>query len=89
MSDHFYALAAPGPSQSELDALDERVLDWLVAAGLILAYLPTAMGLALGKTPSLLILTPQLFISIFAYPLVGRLVALFDRFRLVGFRYIG
>ena len=65
------------------------LLDWLVAAGLILAYLPTAMGLALGKTPSLLILTPQLFISIFAYPLVGRLVALFDRFRLVGFRYIG
>lgn len=35
MSDHFYALAAPGPSQSELDALDERVLDWLVAEDIV------------------------------------------------------
>jgi rod shape-determining protein MreD len=65
------------------------VLDWLVAAALIVLYLPTAMGLAMGKTPSLVILAPQLLISILGYPLIGRLVALFDRFRLVGFRSLG
>jgi rod shape-determining protein MreD len=64
-------------------------LDWLVAAGLILAYLPTAMGLAMDLPPSLLVLAPQLLLSVLAYPLVGRLVALFDRFRLVGFRSLG
>lgn len=62
------------------------LLDWLVAAGLILAYLPTAMGIAMGTTPSPVVLAPQLLISIFAYPLVGRLVAVFDRLRLVPFR---
>lgn len=61
-------------------------LDWLVAAGLILAYLPVAMGLATGKAPSLLVLAPQLLLSILGYPLIGRLVALFDRMRLLGFR---
>lgn len=65
------------------------LIDWLVAAGLILAYLPTAMGLAQGAVPSPLVLAPQLLISIFAYPLVGRLVALFDRLRLVHFRALG
>jgi rod shape-determining protein MreD len=63
-------------------------IDWLVAAGLIVAYLPTAMGLAMGVTPSAVVLAPQLLISIFAYPLIGRLVALFDRLRLVRFRSI-
>lgn len=64
-------------------------IDWLVAAGLILAYLPTAMGLALNATPSVLVLVPQALLSVFGYPLVGRLVALFDRLRLVGFRSLG
>ncbi|MFT4027321.1 MAG: rod shape-determining protein MreD [Novosphingobium sp.] len=62
------------------------LIDWLVAAGLIGAYLPTAMGLAQGLAPSPLVLAPQLLTSIFAYPLVGRLVALFDRLRLLHFR---
>lgn len=64
-------------------------LDWLVAAGLIVLYLPTAMGLAMGATPSPAVLAPQILISIFTYPLVGRLVALVDRLRLVPFRSIG
>lgn len=63
--------------------------DWLVAAALLLVYLPTAMGLSQGAAPSPLVLAPQLLISIFAYPLVGRLVALFDRVRLVHFRALG
>lgn len=62
------------------------LLDWLVAAGLILAYLPTAMGIAMKIMPSPVVLAPQLLISVFAYPLIGRLVALCDRLRLVRFR---
>lgn len=65
------------------------LIDWLVASALIVAYLPTAMGLAMNATPSMLVLAPQLLLSVFGYPLVGRLVALFDRFRLVGFRSLG
>jgi rod shape-determining protein MreD len=65
------------------------LLDWLVAAGLIVAYLPTAMGIAMGTMPSPLVLAPQLLVSVFAYPLVGRLVALFDRLRLVRFQALG
>jgi rod shape-determining protein MreD len=64
-------------------------LDWLVASALVVVYLPTAMGLATGAAPSLLVLAPQLLLSVFGYPLVGRMVALFDRFRLVGFRSLG
>jgi hypothetical protein len=47
------------------------------------------MGIAMKTTPLPVVLAPQLLISIFAYPLVGRLVALFDRFRLVRFRALG
>jgi rod shape-determining protein MreD len=65
------------------------LLDWLVAAGLTIVYLPTAMGLAMGASPSIVVLAPQLLISVFAYPVVGRLVALFDRLRLVPFRALG
>lgn len=65
------------------------LIDWLVAAALIVVYLPTAMGLALGAAPAPLVLAPQILISIFAYPLIGRLVALFDRLRLVRFRSLG
>jgi hypothetical protein len=46
------------------------------------------MGLAMGAMPSPFVLVPQIMISIFAYPLIGRLVALFDRLRLVNFRSI-
>lgn len=65
------------------------LIDWLVATGLILAYLPTAMGLALGTPPSPMVLAPQILVTVFAYPLIGRLVALFDKLRLVPFRSIG
>jgi rod shape-determining protein MreD len=65
------------------------LLDWAVAAGLLAIYLPTAMGLAMHTSPSFLILAPQLFVSIFAYPLIGRFVALFDRLRLLAFRNVG
>lgn len=64
-------------------------IDWLVAAGLILIYLPAAMGLAMDAAPSVLVLAPQLLLSVFGCPLVGRMVAVLDRFRLVGFRSLG
>lgn len=79
-----------------LDAVEVRfpwrnfVINWLEAAGLIVAYL--LLGLALanaggGSTP-LRVILPQIAISVLVYPLCGRLMALFDRFRLIPFRAI-
>ncbi|MCJ2186413.1 rod shape-determining protein MreD [Novosphingobium sp. 2638] len=61
--------------------------EWLVAIGLIVAYI--VMGLALanlaGAGAHIGIILPQIVISILSYPLVGRLVAVVDRFRLTPF----
>jgi hypothetical protein len=35
MSDHRYTLAVPAPRQEELDELHQRILDWLVAEGIV------------------------------------------------------
>jgi rod shape-determining protein MreD len=64
------------------------LVDWGVAALLIAAYLTAAMALS-GTPSSPVVLLPQLAISIAAFPLIGRLVALGDRLRLVPFRAIG
>ncbi len=58
--------------------------EWLVAICLILAYivLSTALANLTGARSSLHVVVPQIVISVFAYPLIGRLVALLDRFRL-------
>jgi rod shape-determining protein MreD len=63
------------------------LIDWLVGAGLIAVYLIAAMGLS-GSPVAPHVLLPQLAISIAAFPLLGRLVALLDRLRLVPFRAI-
>lgn len=65
------------------------LLDWMVASALTVIYLAVAMAFALGGSQPFLVLTPQLLTSVFAYPLIGRMVALFDRLRLVNFRAIG
>lgn len=61
--------------------------DWLVAIGLIIAYI--VLGLVLtnlaGPSASLRIVVPQIVISIFAFPLIGRFVAVMDRLRLTPF----
>ena len=61
--------------------------EWLVAIGLIIVYI--AVGLALanlgGAHTPLRVTWPQIVISILAYPLVGRFVALADRLRLTPF----
>lgn len=71
-----------------LDMIDARLpwrtflLDWLVAALLIVASILAGMVLA-GASIPLAAMVPQLVLSVFVYPLVGRAVALFDRFRLL------
>jgi len=61
--------------------------EWLVASGLIAVYI--VMGLALaswaGAATSLQVIVPLIVISMLAYPLAGRLVALLDRIRLTPF----
>lgn len=61
--------------------------EWLVAIGLIVAYIILCLGVAniAGASASLLVIVPQLVISVVSYPLVGRLVALMDRVRLTPF----
>lgn len=76
-----------------LDAIEARLpwrtflTEWLVAIGLIAAYV--VLGLALsnmaGASAPLRVLVPQIAISIFVYPLVGRAVAVADRLRLTPF----
>lgn len=79
-----------------LDLIEARfpwrsfLFDWAEAAGLVAAYL--LLGLAFanaagGATP-VRVLVPQLAISLLLYPLAGRIVSLFDRFRLLPFREI-
>ncbi|MBS0477325.1 MAG: rod shape-determining protein MreD [Proteobacteria bacterium] len=74
-----------------LDVIEARFpwrgfwLNWLAAAGFIAAYLILSLLLSNlgGGHARLLILGPQLIVSVLTYPLAARLVGLFDRFRLV------
>lgn len=61
--------------------------EWLVAVGLIIAYILLCLGVSniAGAAAPLRIIVPQVVISVFSYPLVGRLVALADRLRLTPF----
>lgn len=58
--------------------------EWLVAIGLILAYIVFCLALTdlTGPGTPLQIVVPQIVISVLAYPLIGRFVAVADRFRL-------
>ena len=79
-----------------LDVIEARLpwrnflTEWLVAIGLVILYI--AIGLALanlsGAHTPLRVTWPQIVISVLAYPLVGRFVALADRFRLTPFMEI-
>lgn len=66
------------------------VLDWAAASALIAAYLVLALALAnaAGGDASLLVILPQIALSILLFPMCGRLMALFDRVRLVPFREV-
>ena len=73
-----------------LDLVDSRVgwrdywTDWLFAAVAILLYSLGGWYLArlMGSAVPYAVLLPQLALSIFAYPLVARLVVALDRWRL-------
>lgn len=79
-----------------LDLIEARlpwrnfVTEWLVAAGLIAGYLVLGLGIAnlVGGRAPLPVIVPQIILSICLYPLIGRIVAGFDRFRLLPFREI-
>lgn len=65
--------------------------EWLVGAGLIAAYIVLGLGIAniAGGGSSILVVLPQIALSILVYPLIGRFVAQADRLRLTPFREIG
>ncbi len=74
-----------------LDLVEYRVpwrnfiQNWVIAAGLILAYalLAAAFANAGGGVRNLVVLGPQLILSVLLMPLLGRIAALGDRFRLL------
>lgn len=77
-----------------LDLLEFRVpwrgiaLNWLAASGIISLYLLLTLQIADlgGGSAPLVVLLPQLVLSVLAFPLAARLVGLADRFRLIPIR---
>lgn len=65
--------------------------DWLIAAGLIALYLVLALLLANagGGDSPLRVIWLQVVLAVLAHPLVTRLVAMFDRLRLLPVKAIG
>lgn len=63
------------------------LMEWLVAGGLIVAYILFGLALAnaAGASTPLQVIVPQIVLSMLVYPLVGRVVAFFDRLRLTPF----
>lgn len=61
--------------------------EWLVAIGLVVGYIVLCIALAnlAGAHAPLRVVIPQIVVSVLAYPLVGRFVAVADRFRLTPF----
>lgn len=80
-----------------LDLIETRLpwrnfaIEWLMASGLIAAYIGLSVGLAniAGASTHLLVAVPQIVLSVLLYPLVGRIVAAFDRFRLTPIAEVG
>lgn len=71
------------------------VVEWLVAAGMIVVYILFAALIANaaangpGGGAPLYLLVPQMMFSVFLYPVIARLVARLDSLRLVRYRVIG
>lgn len=77
-----------------LDVIEARfpwrnfLTEWVVAAAMILAYVLLGVGIANaagGSTP-VVVVAPQIVLSVLVYPLVGRMVAMLDRMRLRRYR---
>jgi len=79
-----------------LDLIEARfpwrsyAMDWLVAAGFIVAYLVLSSAFAhVGESgPLLSLLAPQMAFSVLLFPLADRFIALCDRLRLARFRVL-
>ena len=73
-----------------LDIVEARLpwrnflIEWLVAAVLIVAYIALSLAFAnaAGGSTAFLVIVPQMALSILTFPLIGRLVAGLDRLRL-------
>jgi rod shape-determining protein MreD len=67
------------------------LFNWAIAAGLVSGHilLSALFAQAGGGGGNMIVLIPQLILAILLVPLVGRIVALFDRFRLLPIRDIG
>jgi rod shape-determining protein MreD len=79
-----------------LDLIEARfpwrnfMAEWVVAAIMIVLYILADAGLANaggGATP-VVVVAPQIVLSVLVYPLVGRMVATFDRWRLKRYRVV-
>jgi rod shape-determining protein MreD len=77
-----------------LDVVEMRIpwrnfaTEWLVGAAIIAAYVLACLGIANaggGSTPAIVV-APQVVVSMLLYPLIGRMVAAVDRFRLLPIR---
>jgi rod shape-determining protein MreD len=65
-------------------------LDWLTASAIVVPYLALAALLS-GAEPTVVqlsVIAPQIIISLMLFPIVARLVAMLDRFRLTRVRRI-
>lgn len=64
--------------------------DWAIAAALIACYLTltTLIANATGGATPLRVIVPQLLLALIVHPLVTRLVAVFDRLRLIPVRQV-
>ncbi len=79
-----------------LDIIEARfpwrnfLTDWLVATGLIVAYLIAELLIAnrAGVGTAWTVILPQMALSVIAYPIVGRVLSWLDRWRLARFRVI-
>ena len=60
-------------------------------AALIVAYIVLSLAISnfSGGAAPVQVIVPQIILSVLLYPVIGRVVAAFDRFRLVPFREIG
>lgn len=73
-----------------IEIIDSRAIwrdylqDWLIAAFLIIAVLMGGLGITglAHAAPETVVLVPQIMLSILLYPLVVRICALLDRWRL-------
>lgn len=59
-------------------------LDWLTAAGMLMAYIAAAALLSGAEMTvvQLRVIVPQILVTVVLYPLIARIVALLDRLRL-------